>query len=85
MSTAPFVLYSFASTHEALDAEALLKDMGLDVVPVPAPRTLAGMCGIALRVPPEQAVSADRFLANGGVPPAARTEVEDRVPESPSR
>ena len=52
MSRTPrrFAVLGFASTHDALDAEALLLDLGIDVVPIPAPKTLGTLCGIALRL-----------------------------------
>ena len=52
MSRTPrrFKVLGFASTHDALDAEALLLDLGIDVVPIPAPKTLGTLCGIALRL-----------------------------------
>lgn len=76
-SKQPFVAFGFASTHAALDAEALLQDMGVDVVPVPAPSALSSRCGIALRVPVDQEERAERFLANGGLEPVARLELDD--------
>ena len=46
----PFAVFGFESTHEALAAERVLKDAGLQVVPIPAPASLGTHCGIALRV-----------------------------------
>jgi hypothetical protein len=73
----PFVVFGFASTHAALDAEALLEDMGIDVVPIPVPKSMGAMCGIALRVPPEQAERAARYLDGVGIAPSARMDIED--------
>lgn len=73
----PFVVYGFSSTHEALDAEALLDDMGVDVVPVPAPTTISATCGIALRVPEADAPRADKYLVNAGLVPGARVSILD--------
>ena len=47
-----FKVLGFASTHDALDAEALLLDLGIDAVPIPAPKALGTLCGIALRIEP---------------------------------
>lgn len=73
----PFVIFGFASTHEALDAEALLGDLGFDVVPVPSPAALSTRCGIALRVPAEEADRAIRYLDSGGLSPSGRADLED--------
>jgi ribosomal protein L7Ae-like RNA K-turn-binding protein len=73
----PFVVYGFESTHAALAAEALLKDLGVPVVPVPAPKSIGRLCGIALRVEPADAARAEHLLANAGMEPNARVEIED--------
>jgi len=73
----PFVVYGFESTHAALSAESLLKDMGVAVVPVPAPKSIGRLCGIALRVEPAESDRAEELLANAGMEPNARVEVED--------
>lgn len=73
----PFVVYSFATTHDALSAEALLQDMGVDVVPVPTPPSLGGLCGISMRVPPEQAQHAERLLANAELQWSGKVDIED--------
>ena len=39
----------FNSTHRVLKAEGLLKDRGLDILLIPAPRALQTDCGLALR------------------------------------
>lgn len=72
-----FVVYGFGSTHEALDAEALLDDMGVEVVPVPAPAAISAKCGIALRVPETEAARADKYLENAGLEPGARVVIQD--------
>ena len=73
----PFAVFGFASTHDALDAEALLEDMGIDVVPIPAPTTVSAQCGIALRVPVEQGERAATYLERAGISVVARVEIED--------
>ena len=72
-----FKVFGFSSTHEALDAEALLDDMGIDVVPIPAPTSIGALCGIALRVPPEQFERSRRYLDSVGIVPYATLEIED--------
>ena len=73
----PFVVYGFESTHAALAAEALLKDLGVSVVPVPAPKSIGRLCGIALRVEPVDAARSEQLLVNAGMEPKARVEIED--------
>jgi len=72
-----FDVLGFVSTHDALDAEALLEDMGVDVVPIPAPATVGALCGIALRIPPEQVERAREYLERAGIQVAAMTTIED--------
>lgn len=74
----PFVVYGFASVHDALAAESVLAGAGVAVTPVPSPRELGELCGVALRVEPGDAVHAERVLASAGASPAARAEVLDR-------
>ena len=45
-----FVVLGFPSTHDALDAEALLGDLGIEAVPIPTPTSIGALCGIALRL-----------------------------------
>ncbi len=72
-----FIVFGFGSTHHALDAEALLDDMGIEVVPIPTPASLGARCGIALRVPVGQAERARRYLDNAGTIPTSEAEITD--------
>ena len=72
-----FVVLGFGSTHAALDAEALLSDTGIDVVPIPAPKELGALCGIALRLEPADEDRAMRYLESAGMPPKSRLTVQD--------
>jgi hypothetical protein len=72
-----FVVYGFASTHDALAAEALLEDAGVSATPVPAPRTLGARCGIALRVPREESERAEGCFSAAGMEWSGRTGVQD--------
>ena len=76
MSAEPrtFAVFSFASTHEALDAETLLGDLGIDVVPIPAPPAVSPQCGIALRVAFDDEASASEYLLRAGIIVSARSE-----------
>jgi len=73
----PFVVFGFATTHDALDAEALLGDMGIDVVPIPAPQSVGALCGIALRLEPSEAERALEYLDRGGIKLTATAEIDD--------
>lgn len=80
MSTAehrPFIALGFATTHDALDAEALLEDMGIDVVPIPAPPEISANCGIALRVEPADLDRALVYLERVGIEVASRAGIDD--------
>lgn len=73
----PFLVFGFASTHDALEAEAVLGDMGVEVTPIPAPTELSSGCGIALRFPPEQEERVSRYLEAVGIVPTGRSLIED--------
>ncbi len=73
----PFVVFAFDSTHVALDAEEALKAAALQVVPIPAPSTLGALCGLAMRLPPEQADRAREVLLSKGIEPRAEGTIED--------
>ncbi|MDP2401659.1 MAG: DUF3343 domain-containing protein [Actinomycetota bacterium] len=73
----PFVVFAFATTHDALAAEAALRDADLEVVPIPTPRSVGVSCGIALRLPPDQAASAEEVLRVAGITPSNRVEIKD--------
>jgi len=72
-----FAAFGFESTHEALDAEQLLGDLGIDVVPMPAPKTLGSRCGIALRVELADEERALAYLDAAGIQVNARGRIED--------
>jgi len=78
-----FVVLGFASTHDALDAETLLLDLGIDVVPIPAPKTINARCGIALRCDLADTSRALACLANAGIDVKPSEEIantrEDRL------
>ncbi|MDO8964522.1 MAG: DUF3343 domain-containing protein [Coriobacteriia bacterium] len=73
----PWVVYGFASVHEALGAESVLKGADVTVTPVPSPKELGDLCGIALRVAPAEADHAERLLAGAGMSPRKRALTED--------
>lgn len=72
-----FAVFGFASTHDALAAEDLLRDAGMEVVPVPAPASLGALCGIALRVPETVSEQARFRITEGGFEPSGIILMED--------
>jgi len=72
-----FAALGFSSTHDALDAETLLGDLGIDVVPIPAPKTVGTHCGIALRLELADEDRAVTYLETAGIVVAARVQIED--------
>lgn len=72
-----FVVLAFGSTHESLAAEDALLDAGFTVKVMPLPRTRGSLCGIALRLPPEERHPALAELARHGLVVAALDEIED--------
>jgi hypothetical protein len=72
-----FAVLGFESTHDALDAETLLDDLGIDVVPIPAPKTIGAHCGIALRIEVTDEGRAVGYLEAAGIAVIARARIED--------
>ena len=72
-----FVVLGFTSTHDALDAERLLDDLGVDVVPIPTPKSIGALCGISLRVPSDEAERAKTYLERAEIHVIAEAEIED--------
>ena len=74
-----FVVLGFRTTHEALEAERALVTADFQAVPIPSPKTFGALCGIAMRLPPEQEPGALGLLAQIGIEPKARAVIEDRA------
>jgi hypothetical protein len=74
----PFVVLGFLSTHDTLDAESLLDDLGMDVTPMPAPKSVgAPLCGLVLRLEPDDEMRALEYLERSGIQVVARGEILD--------
>lgn len=73
----PFAVFGFGSTHDALDAEQLLGDLGITVVPMPAPKSLGALCGIALRLEPADEERSIAYLESANIAVTARGRIED--------
>ena len=80
MTAAPqlYSVLGFSSTHDALDAEAILLDLGVDVRPVPAPQTVGALCGIALRLSRAERERALGYLDSAGIPVSNWIDIDDR-------
>ena len=72
-----FVVYGFASVHDAITAESVLTSAGIAVTAIQSPRALGELCGIALRVDPADARAAKAALEVAGLPPRASAEIDD--------
>ncbi len=73
----PFAVYGFATTHDALAAEARLKSVLIPVVPIPSPKELGELCGIALRVAMEDVSRVESALIGEGVRWTLRVDMQD--------
>lgn len=56
-------VFTFASTHHAVYAEELLKQLQIPVRVMPLPNALGASCGICLRVDPENFAVSKAHLA----------------------
>jgi hypothetical protein len=72
-----FAVFGFATTHDALAAEAALKSAAIPVTPIPAPRELGSLCGIALRLEVSDAQGAAQLFAEAGIVPTACADIAD--------
>jgi hypothetical protein len=52
-------------------------DMGVAVTTIPSPAALGSVCGIALRMEPEETERAERLLEAAGLGWTGRTAVQD--------
>jgi len=46
-------LFTFISTAQALKAERVLKDQGMDHLMIPTPREISTSCGLSIKVLPQ--------------------------------
>lgn len=60
----------FNSTHRVLKAEALLKEKGLPIMLIPAPRAVQTDCGLAIRFDDEQSQQVLQLLQTQQLLPA---------------
>jgi hypothetical protein len=72
-----FVVFGFASVHDALAAESAIKSASIAVSAIPSPRALGELCGIALRLEPGDVEPALAALSGFGMTPRASAEIDD--------
>jgi hypothetical protein len=73
-----YAVLGFSTTHAALDAEQLLKDLGVPVTPIPVPKVLDGaLCGIALRLELADLERAGGLLERADIAVTAHGEMQD--------
>ena len=59
----------FNSIHRVMEAEKLLKQRGLAILLIPAPRALAADCGLAIRYAEDSRSEVEGALAQAGLLP----------------
>jgi len=59
-------IFTFATTHQAMAAEDLLREAGIGLEVVPPPRELSPGCGLALRVLLRDVAAARLALTSRG-------------------
>jgi hypothetical protein len=80
--TERFVVYGFATTHDALTAEAALERARVPVTTIPAPQALGSLCGLAMRVRVGDVSDAEAVMESAGIAWTGRADLEDRVPRT---
>lgn len=59
----------FNSIHRVMKAEKILKGLGLDILLIPAPRTLSSDCGLAIRYAEKDGAAVETALAQARLLP----------------
>lgn len=59
----------FKSIHRVMDAERLLKEAGLPILLIPAPRALAADCGLGIRYAEPARPEVEAVLEKAGLLP----------------
>ena len=67
----------FNSTHRVLKAEGLLKNKGLSILLIPAPRAVQADCGLAIRFDKEQYAAIMDLLADQNLLPAFLCQLQN--------
>ena len=72
-----FTVFGFSTTHDALTAEDALRDASVEAVAIPTPAVLGSLCGIALRMLPDDEARARVVLESAGVRVTASAPLRD--------
>ncbi len=59
----------FNNIHRVMKAEKILKGLGLDILLIPAPRTLSSDCGLAIRYAEKEREAVETALAEARLLP----------------
>ncbi len=62
------ILLTFRSTHDALSAEAALREARIPAETIPKPRVVKADCGLALLVASQHRARVEALLQEGRVP-----------------
>ncbi len=62
----------FNNIHKVLKAEKLLKERRLDILLIPAPRSLQSDCGLAVRYAEKDRETVEEVLSEAGLLPEER-------------
>lgn len=69
----------FNSTHRVLKAEELLKQKGLPIMLIPAPRAIQADCGLAIRFNEEQHTTVMNILTAAQLLPAFLCQLQNNL------
>ncbi len=78
-ATRTYVVYGFATTHDAMTAERVLEEAGVPFLTIPTPRALGELCGLAIRVAQADAAAAERALDDAALRWSGRIDYVDRT------
>lgn len=73
----PFVVLAFGSTRESIAAEEALLSAAVPYRAMPLPPQRDGLCGIALRLEPDDETRGVEAIAAQGIRVLARDEIDD--------
>lgn len=62
-----FYVVSFNSTHQAIRAEKILEEAGIDIVTMPTPRGITASCGLSIRFDFQKIDEVVKLMNESGV------------------
>lgn len=63
------ILFTFHNTHHSILAEKILLEANIPVKVMPMPEAITAGCGLCLRLPEEDGLSAYRLLKSSSISP----------------